>query len=155
MTTRLHPSVEAMTFAGVRVICSPFLPRAPRIGVKQIYLKDGTPLLSPTFIEQENRWWRERFGEVDQAYRTPDGVFVPPAMYQELRRRMVDAVEADILNGFGAGANVANTANSVNTANTPGGSTLTYEKVRDSYLRHQAGLLRRKAFSLYDWGPSA
>src|ERR1041384_2211608 len=78
-----HPmkTVDMMSFGDVRVFCSPLLPLAPKIGVRQICLKDGSPLLSPAFIERENRWWRAQFGEVEQAFQTADRIFMPPGMY--------------------------------------------------------------------------
>jgi hypothetical protein len=134
-------TVDMMSFGDVRVFCSPLLPLAPKIGVRQICLKDGSPLLSPAFIERENRWWRAQFGEVEQAFQTADGIFMPPGMYEKVRKHLADEVERDILHG--AGVNTA-------TANVPGAS-LTAEKIRES-VRALEGLMPppRKRFSIYD-----
>ena len=48
---------------GTPIITSAFLPdEQPAIQVRDIRLKDGTPLLGSEFLAGENAWWREQYG---------------------------------------------------------------------------------------------
>jgi hypothetical protein len=56
------------TFMGIRVVEVPGLEPKPCIEVRDIKLKDGTPLLSRAFLSRENSWWKDRFGVNEVAY---------------------------------------------------------------------------------------
>lgn len=56
------------TLMGLHVVEVPWLGPVPAIEIRDIKLKDGTPLLSPEFRARENRWWLVRFGTRDVAY---------------------------------------------------------------------------------------
>lgn len=57
-------------FLGFDVVVSPLLDELtePNVKVKQIFLSDGTPLLSLEFIARENEAWKELHGAHSVAY---------------------------------------------------------------------------------------
>lgn len=65
------------TLMGIRVMPSPHVQPVPVIQVRDIKLKDGTPILSPAFRAEMNRWFLERFGTVDVAYMFDRSAFGP------------------------------------------------------------------------------
>lgn len=56
------------TFMGIKVVECPWIKPVPAIQVRNITLADGTPLLRPDFLAQENAWWKEQYGTNDVAY---------------------------------------------------------------------------------------
>ncbi len=44
-------------------------PPQPKIQVRQIFLSDGTPLLSPGFLAEQNAWWTAQFGYRDDPFK--------------------------------------------------------------------------------------
>jgi hypothetical protein len=60
---------QPRTLFGLKVITSPYIPEeVPRIQVRDITLKDGTPLLSRDFLARENKWWLDSFGTKQVAF---------------------------------------------------------------------------------------
>lgn len=63
------PLFPTSTLFGMKVITSPFIPdEVPRVQVRDITLKDGTPLLSREFLARENKWWLDTFGTKQVAF---------------------------------------------------------------------------------------
>lgn len=97
------PSIKSMF--GVPVLVNRFLPpEGAKIQVRQLYLKDGTPLLREKFIATENRWWLEQFGTQPVMYflGTDDALMMHPRV-QEMVERMKDRLEGDILKSMTGG----------------------------------------------------
>lgn len=85
-------------FGGVPIITSPFLPpEQPAIQVRDICLKDGTPLLSAQFLARENAWWRERYGMRPVAFMLGDTMAVHPQV-QALIAKACKSLDSDMMN---------------------------------------------------------
>lgn len=84
-------------FGGVSIVASPFLPHEqPAIQVRDIRLKDGTPLLSTQFLARENAWWRDRFGMRPVAFMVGDSVAAHPKV-TDMLRKVLDHNEQQML----------------------------------------------------------
>jgi hypothetical protein len=56
-------------FCGLKIITSPLMPdETPVLQVRDIRLKDGTPILSPKFLSETNDWLLKRFGKQGVAF---------------------------------------------------------------------------------------
>jgi len=86
----------------VNISISPFLPaEQPAIQVRDICLKDGTPLLGPVFLALENAWWKAEYGMRPVAFVVGGQVAVHPSVYALIKQavKSVDEQMAGVMLG--------------------------------------------------------
>lgn len=94
------PLFPTSTLFGMQVVTSPFIPdEVPRIQVRDITLKDGTPLLSREFLARENKWWLESFGTKQVAFILDDARAI--AIGSRLKEALDRQIEHELLGRLG------------------------------------------------------
>jgi hypothetical protein len=89
---------SSYSWGSVPIITSPFLPHEqPAIQVRDICLKDGTPLLGNEFLARENAWWKEQYGMRPVAFMVGGAVAAHPKV-QAMISSAVKAFDDDMLN---------------------------------------------------------
>jgi hypothetical protein len=74
------------SFMGMRIIETPMLEPKQKIKVRDIKFSDGTSILSPEFLAEQNKWWAEQFGyREDIGYVFGGNIFMSPRSVVAIR----------------------------------------------------------------------